>query len=166
MLITFPTRNSTSHWYSHRQTRRAVKSYINLLYTLYSDGSPPSHEMDPTDPLEFTFLASILPLLPILIAIPLALYTRYLLLPPSPSSLPPGPSAHFLWGNTFPPHAWLQMQRWSETYGEIFTVYNGIAPCVVVAGYEAAMEILERGAKDTSDRPVVSSYPLRRRRHD
>jgi hypothetical protein len=85
--------------------------------------------------------------------------------------LPPSVPSHWLTGTTIPqPYSWRHFEkcvrtrslrcpaitfphRWSKEYGPVFTVRIGRTPLVVVNGYDAAYELLEKQANVTADRP-------------
>lgn len=74
------------------------------------------------------------------------------------TKLPPGPPRSFFgFGNTpIIPDGRLccQFEEWGREYGELFTIWIGWKPLVVVGGYEAAMALLEKeSSAKTADRP-------------
>lgn len=83
----------------------------------------------------------------------------YFFLAPRYTSLPPGPPRTFFGfgGNKIPPYNWRYFDGLTKEYGPVCTVWLGRTPLVVVGGYAAAMELLEKKAGVTADRPRVST---------
>lgn len=70
--------------------------------------------------------------------------------------LPPGPPPGWF-GNTIPqPFSWRFFEEWTKEYGDVFTVWIGRRPMVVVGTYRASQELLESQSALTADRPWVS----------
>ncbi|EMD34413.1 hypothetical protein CERSUDRAFT_86534 [Gelatoporia subvermispora B] len=70
------------------------------------------------------------------------------------SSLPPGPPSHWLWGTPWPKsYVPRYYDKLAETYGPVFTVWNGGTPAVVVARHQVAQEIMTKHSIDLADRP-------------
>ncbi|KAK0442534.1 cytochrome P450 [Desarmillaria tabescens] len=62
-------------------------------------------------------------------------------------SLPPGPPGHWLFGNEIP------KKRCVGFYGPVFSLTRFGKVYIVVGRYDAAVEIMEKGGTQTSDRP-------------
>lgn len=59
------------------------------------------------------------------------------------SALPPGPEPRFLTGNKIPrPYSWRYFETLTQRYGDVFTIWLGRKPLVVVGTYKAANEIM------------------------
>ncbi|KAK0442507.1 cytochrome P450 [Desarmillaria tabescens] len=72
----------------------------------------------------------------------------------SSRSLPPGPPGHWLFGNEIPKkRAFLKYDEWTRVYGPVFSLTRFGKVYIVVGRYDAAMEIMEKGSIQTSDRP-------------
>ncbi|EIM88728.1 cytochrome P450 [Stereum hirsutum FP-91666 SS1] len=70
------------------------------------------------------------------------------------SQLPPGPPGHWFWGNDFPKKlSFIKFYEWSKEYGPVFSLRRGRRVIVVVNGYKAAMDILEKEGVSSADRP-------------
>ncbi|GHJ86634.1 hypothetical protein NliqN6_3036 [Naganishia liquefaciens] len=71
--------------------------------------------------------------------------------------LPPGPPGHFLWGNMYQvpkSRPWVQMAKWSEEYGPIYTIWMGpTKPVLIVGSAEIANELLDKRGSIWSSRP-------------
>lgn len=71
--------------------------------------------------------------------------------------LPPGPPGHFLWGNMHQipkSRPWVQMAKWTEEYGPIYTIWMGpTKPVLVVGSAEVANELLDKRGGIWSSRP-------------
>ncbi|KDQ13006.1 hypothetical protein BOTBODRAFT_111951 [Botryobasidium botryosum FD-172 SS1] len=68
--------------------------------------------------------------------------------------LPPGPPGHWLFGNKVPhPHAWLTFEQWRKVYGDVFSLRLGSQTLVVVAGYQANIDLMEKQAAYLDSRP-------------
>lgn len=71
--------------------------------------------------------------------------------------LPPGPRGHWLLGhlNRIPKsRPWIQMAKWTEEYGPIYTIWMGpFKPVLIVGRADAAMELLDRRGAVWSSRP-------------
>ncbi|KAI0029546.1 cytochrome P450 [Vararia minispora EC-137] len=65
--------------------------------------------------------------------------------------LPPGPRGHWLYGNDFP--KFKCYHEWSKVYGPVYTLHDGLKTIIVICGYQAAMDILEKEGAATADRP-------------
>lgn len=74
------------------------------------------------------------------------------------NSLPPGPPSTLLRGTTglrkeLP---WRQFAEWGAEYGDLLTVWLGARdPLVVLNGYKAAYDVLEKQSSSSSGRPQV-----------
>ncbi|KAI0078962.1 cytochrome P450 [Panus rudis PR-1116 ss-1] len=66
------------------------------------------------------------------------------------SRLPPGPPGNRL---AVGPRAWLQYDEWAKKYGPVYSFRNGSAIVVVLATYEAAVDIMQKHGNDLADRP-------------
>lgn len=97
------------------------------------------------------------PLLALLFALPLLFLLRRRLSTSTRPPLPPGPPPGWF-GNTIPqPFSWRFFEDWTKEYGDVFTVWIGRTPMVVVGSYRASMELLEAQSALTADRPWVSA---------
>ncbi|KAI8939181.1 hypothetical protein NX059_005013 [Plenodomus lindquistii] len=70
--------------------------------------------------------------------------------------MPPGPTPLPFVGNRFDlpkSKPWIQFQKWSKTYGPIFTVWIGRKPTVVISDPNIAVELLEKRSNKYSSRP-------------
>ncbi|KAK0442535.1 cytochrome P450 [Desarmillaria tabescens] len=68
--------------------------------------------------------------------------------------LPPGPPGHWLFGNEIPTkRAFLKYEEWTKEYGPVYSLTRFGKVYIVVGRYDAAMEIMEKGGSQTSDRP-------------
>ncbi|KAL3862704.1 hypothetical protein ACJMK2_008657 [Sinanodonta woodiana] len=72
--------------------------------------------------------------------------------------LPPGPGWIPLVGNlrefTSDPDLRIPLRRLQKKYGDIYTLYLGPIPTIVVCGYDAIREIFIKRGKEFSDRPA------------
>ncbi|KAK0437105.1 cytochrome P450 [Desarmillaria tabescens] len=69
-------------------------------------------------------------------------------------SLPPGPPGHWLFGNEIPKkREFLKYDEWTRTYGPVFSLTRFGKVYIIVGRYDAAVEIMEKGGTQTSDRP-------------
>lgn len=69
---------------------------------------------------------------------------------------PPGPPSLPFIGNVhqIPKHQpWVQMKKWTEEYGPVFTLWRGRSPTIVIGTAEAAFDLLERRSTIYSSRP-------------
>lgn len=71
------------------------------------------------------------------------------------SRLPPGPPAHFLFGNQVPKLPWKYYHRLSQEYGPLVTIWEGLRPVVICNTMRTANDLLEKQARDTADRPTT-----------
>lgn len=69
--------------------------------------------------------------------------------PPGPPSLPFIGNFHQI-PKTKP---WVQMKKWTEEYGPVFTLWRGSNPTIVIGTAEAAFDLLERRSTIYSSRP-------------
>ena len=70
--------------------------------------------------------------------------------------LPPGPPPIPLTGNKYdlpPTKPWLKFQKWSKTYGPIFTIWFGRRPTIVISDPIITAELLEKRSNKYSSRP-------------
>ncbi|KAI9026729.1 cytochrome P450 [Hyaloraphidium curvatum] len=99
-------------------------------------------------------LASLPPLLLAVLAAALAalwfVRTR-----PGQSRLPPGPRPEsWLRGNRLPPTMpWLQFEKWTREFGDVFSVRFGRTRLFVLGRAPSAHEVLEKRAAASADRP-------------
>ncbi|KAL3861233.1 hypothetical protein ACJMK2_007281 [Sinanodonta woodiana] len=74
--------------------------------------------------------------------------------------LPPGPAWFPLVGNiwelTSHPDLRITLQRLQKKYGDIYTLYLGPVPTIVVCGYDAIREIFIKRGIEFSDRPAAN----------
>ncbi|KAL3862692.1 hypothetical protein ACJMK2_008645 [Sinanodonta woodiana] len=74
--------------------------------------------------------------------------------------LPPGPAWIPLVGNiremTSGPDIRIHLRRLHKKYGDIYTLYLGPCPTIVVCGYDAIREIFIKRGVEFSDRPAAS----------
>ncbi|SJL17991.1 uncharacterized protein ARMOST_21562 [Armillaria ostoyae] len=69
-------------------------------------------------------------------------------------SLPPGPPGHWLLGNEIPTkRAFLKYEEWTREYGPVYSLTRFGKVYIVIGRYDAAVEIMEKGGTQTSDRP-------------
>ncbi|KAH7922200.1 cytochrome P450 [Leucogyrophana mollusca] len=68
--------------------------------------------------------------------------------------LPPGPPAHWFWGNAMPrvniAHT---LAEWVNTYGPILTLRQGSQVIIIIGRHQAATEIMEKEGGALADRP-------------
>lgn len=105
----------------------------------------------------FALFGDLGPFGPIIVALPVLLSIRIILnqfQSQSITTLPPGPPAYLFKNNTFKQHSWRQFEVWTRIYGDVFTVYLGRNPLIVVGTYASAMEIMERESAITASRPL------------
>ncbi|KAH9921236.1 cytochrome P450 [Epithele typhae] len=70
------------------------------------------------------------------------------------SKLPPGPPSHWLIGNQQPPpYAHRYYTELAKTYGPVFTLRYGSRIVCVIAGHQAALDIMVQQAPALADRP-------------
>ncbi|EIW84580.1 cytochrome P450 [Coniophora puteana RWD-64-598 SS2] len=70
------------------------------------------------------------------------------------SPLPPGPPTKWFWQNPFPKRDVARnFAALADQYGGVYTLSAGNNKFVVVASYEAALEIMEKAGGSTTDRP-------------
>ncbi|EIW81679.1 cytochrome P450 [Coniophora puteana RWD-64-598 SS2] len=70
------------------------------------------------------------------------------------SPLPPGPPTKWFWQNPFPAKDVARnLAALADQYGGAYTLSAGSNKFVVVASYEAALEIMEKAGGSTADRP-------------
>ncbi|XP_019631423.1 PREDICTED: cytochrome P450 2U1-like [Branchiostoma belcheri] len=77
-----------------------------------------------------------------------------------PRNLPPGPRPWPLFGNLFilsRDKAHLQFTEWTNQYGNVFMIYYGPKPVVVLNGYDTIQEALINKAEDFTDRPGMNN---------
>jgi cytochrome P450 len=70
--------------------------------------------------------------------------------------MPPGPRPVPFIGNKFDipkSHPWIQFQKWSETYGPVFTLWLGRRPTIIISDPEVAVDLLEKRSNKYSSRP-------------
>lgn len=101
-----------------------------------------------TDVLHLWWLAPSILILPLL-----ALYIHDRILW---KRMPPGPPPTFLVGNRRDVPAqypWIQFQTWAKTYGDIYTVWFGRRPTLVISDPHVAVELMEKRSQKYSSRP-------------
>ncbi|KAJ7587116.1 cytochrome P450 [Mycena floridula] len=70
------------------------------------------------------------------------------------SSLPPGPPAqNWLLGTKLLSAPYLQYEEWANLYGPVFSLRQGLDTMVVIARYDAAVDIMEKEGVNMADRP-------------
>ncbi len=87
--------------------------------------------------------------------------------------LPPGPKGYPIFGNTLPKalcvlqvlsigvgylltpliSAYRHFEKWTQEYGPVFSLKQGLTTTIVVGRWQAAVDILEREGAATADRP-------------
>ena len=96
-------------------------------------------------PYTLAFAIILFPILSVLIHD----FLLYLRLPPGPTPLP------FI-GNKFlipTSSPWIQFEKWSHTYGPIFTLWIGRRPTIVISDPKVAVDLLEKRSTKFSSRP-------------
>ncbi|KAJ7660077.1 cytochrome P450 [Mycena rosella] len=69
-------------------------------------------------------------------------------------SLPPGPPGHWLLGIDIPrEHAHRKFDEWIQEYGPVISFRKGRELIVIIGGYDAAVEIMEKEGASLADRP-------------
>ena len=71
-------------------------------------------------------------------------------------SLPPGPTPLPFIGNKLQIpklKPWIQFQRWSTTYGGIYTLWIGRKPTLIISDPEIAVDLMEKRSNKYSSRP-------------
>lgn len=76
-------------------------------------------------------------------------FLLYLRLPPGPTPLP------FVGNKLIIPSSspWIQFEKWSQTYGPIFTLWIGRRPTIVISDPNVAVDLLEKRSTKFSSRP-------------
>ncbi|KAF8639385.1 hypothetical protein AX17_001541 [Amanita inopinata Kibby_2008] len=73
---------------------------------------------------------------------------------PSSLPLPPGPPRHWLFGNQLPnAFAYRKFEEWTQEYGPVFSLRQGLETVVVVGRLQAAVDIMEKEGAALVDRP-------------
>ncbi|KAJ7076089.1 cytochrome P450 [Mycena belliarum] len=68
--------------------------------------------------------------------------------------LPPGPPGNWLLGTTIPKeHAHRKFDEWIQEYGPVISFRRGRELNVIIGGYDAAVEIMEKEGASLADRP-------------
>jgi cytochrome P450 len=70
--------------------------------------------------------------------------------------MPPGPTPIPFFGNKFQlpkTKPWIQFEKWSKTYGPIFTIWIGRKPTIVISDPYIAVELMEKRSTKYSSRP-------------
>ncbi|ETN40280.1 uncharacterized protein HMPREF1541_04556 [Cyphellophora europaea CBS 101466] len=70
--------------------------------------------------------------------------------------MPPGPPPTPFIGNTKSVPAqypWIKFQEWSKIYGDIYTVWFGRRPTVIISDPHVAVELMEKRSQNYSSRP-------------
>lgn len=93
------------------------------------------------------------------------------LLASSRPPLPPGPPGNLIFGNSLPKalyvvlygffhrystsfaSAYRHFEKWTQEYGPVFSIRQGLTTIVVIGRLQAAVEILEKEGAATADRP-------------
>lgn len=90
-------------------------------------------------------IALILPVLGILVN-DIVLWRR---MPPGPPPLP------FIGNKREVPakYSWLKFQEWSKKYGDIYTIYLGRRPTIIISDPNVAVELMEKRSQKYSSRP-------------
>lgn len=65
-------------------------------------------------------------------------------------SLPPGPGGNRL---SIGPHAYRRFHEWSKEYGPVFSLKHGSKLIIVIASYQAAIDIMQKHGSELADRP-------------
>ncbi|KAL3862687.1 hypothetical protein ACJMK2_008640 [Sinanodonta woodiana] len=103
--------------------------------------------------LEIDVLSTLLGLLLTVLAIMFFRHRHHYKLPPGPAWIP-------LVGNirelTSDPDIRIHLRRLQKKYGDIYTLYLGPCPTIVVCGYDAIREIFIKRGIEFSDRPAAS----------
>ncbi|KIJ99162.1 hypothetical protein K443DRAFT_680159 [Laccaria amethystina LaAM-08-1] len=72
--------------------------------------------------------------------------------------LPPGPPGHWLLGNSIPAaFAYRKFEEWTQQYGPVFSLRQGVTTVIVVGRMQAAVDIMEREGAALVDRPLSIS---------
>ncbi|KAJ8076753.1 hypothetical protein AAF712_000376 [Marasmius tenuissimus] len=72
--------------------------------------------------------------------------------------LPPGPPANSLFGNDFEAaFAYRNFENWTQQYGPVFRLRQGLNNIFVIGRLQAAVEIMEKQGADLADRPLSIS---------
>lgn len=76
-------------------------------------------------------------------------FLLYLRLPPGPTPLP------FIGNKLIIPSSspWIQLEKWSQIYGPIFTLWIGRRPTIVISDPNVAADLLEKHSTKFSSRP-------------
>ncbi|KIM47190.1 hypothetical protein M413DRAFT_440696 [Hebeloma cylindrosporum] len=68
--------------------------------------------------------------------------------------LPLGPPGNILFGNSLPPaFAYRKFEQWTQQYGPVFSLRQGLTTIIVVGRVQAAVDIMEKEGASTVDRP-------------
>lgn len=68
--------------------------------------------------------------------------------------LPPGPPPNSILGNTWPTdYAYRFFEPWTQEYGPVFSLRQGLETIIVVGRYDAAIELMEKEGASMADRP-------------
>ncbi|CAL1703574.1 unnamed protein product [Somion occarium] len=65
-------------------------------------------------------------------------------------NLPPGPGGNRL---SIGPYAYRRFHEWSKEYGPVFSLKHGSKLIVVIASYQAAIDIMQKHGSELADRP-------------
>ncbi|PPQ96503.1 hypothetical protein CVT26_010438 [Gymnopilus dilepis] len=72
--------------------------------------------------------------------------------------LPPGPPGNLIFGNSIPnAFAYRHFEKWTQEYGPVFSLRQGLTITVIIGRVQAAIDILEKEGAATADRPRVIS---------
>ncbi|KAF8922451.1 cytochrome P450 [Mucidula mucida] len=68
--------------------------------------------------------------------------------------LPPGPPINSILGNVWPTaYAYRFFEHWTQQYGPVFSLRQGMETIIVIGRYDAAVAIMEREGASLADRP-------------
>ncbi|KAJ3505865.1 hypothetical protein NLJ89_g7189 [Agrocybe chaxingu] len=68
--------------------------------------------------------------------------------------LPPGPPGSFIFGNSIPSaFAYRKFEEWTQEYGPVFTIRQGLTTTIVIGRLQAAIDIMEKEGAALVDRP-------------
>ncbi|KAF9262694.1 cytochrome P450 [Marasmius fiardii PR-910] len=72
--------------------------------------------------------------------------------------LPPGPPSDSIFGNTFEAaFAYRRFELWTQQYGPVFTLRQGLHHVIVIGRLQAAVDIMEKEGANLADRPLSIS---------
>ncbi|KDR69933.1 hypothetical protein GALMADRAFT_255243 [Galerina marginata CBS 339.88] len=68
--------------------------------------------------------------------------------------LPPGPPGNIIFGNSIPSaFAYRKFEEWTQEYGPVFSLRQGMNTTIVIGRLQAAIDIMEKEGASTVDRP-------------